>query len=45
MKFTIEGERLSIFDADTRRAMDHCGELRGDTDLDRHNNGVTIAVL
>ena len=45
VKFTIEGERLSIFDADTRRAMDYCGELRGDTDLDRHNNGVTIAVL
>ena len=45
VKFYIEGERLSIFDADTRRAMDLCGELRGDPDLDRHNNGITLAVL
>ena len=45
VKFYIEGERLSIFDADTRRAMDYCGELRGDADLERHNNGVTLAVL
>ena len=45
VKFYIEGERLSIFDAVTRHAMDWCGELRGDPDLDRHNNGVTIAVI
>ena len=30
---------------DTRRALDYCAALRGDSDLDRHNNGVTLAVL
>ena len=41
----ITGERLSIFDEDTRRAIALCAELRGDPDLDRHNNGVTLVVL
>lgn len=41
----IEGERLSIFDEDTRRALAWCPELRGDPDLDRHNNGITLVVL
>ena len=37
----IEGERLSIFDEDTRIAMELCPELRMDRDLDLHNNGIT----
>ena len=41
----IEGERLSIFDEDTRIAMGLCPELRRDTDLDRHNNGITVVIL
>ena len=41
----IPGEKLSIFDADTQRALRLCDELRRDPDLDRHNNGVTIVVL
>lgn len=45
VKYYIPGEKLSIFDEDTRRAMSYCGELYGDSDLDRHNNGVTLAVL
>lgn len=45
VKAVIPGEKLSIFDEDTRRAMAYCGELRGDADLDRHNNGVTLIVL
>jgi hypothetical protein len=45
IKYYIPGEKLSIFDENTRRAMDYCGELRRDADLERHNNGVTVAVL
>ena len=41
----IEGERLSIFDEDTRIAMGICPELRRDTDLERHNNGITVVIL
>jgi hypothetical protein len=45
IKFYIEGERFSIFDEETRRAFDLCGELRKDSDLERYNNGITIVVL
>lgn len=45
VKYYIPGETLSIFDENTRKAMDYCGELRGDPDLERHNNGVTLVVL
>ena len=45
VKAVIPGEQLSIFDEPTRRAMAYCAELRGDSDLDRHNNGVTLIVL
>jgi len=38
----VPGERFSIFDADTRRLLDLCPDMRRDSDLDRHNNGVTI---
>ena len=38
-------ERLSIFDEDTRIAMELCPELRMDRDLDRHNNGITVVIL
>ena len=41
----IPGETLSIFDADTQRALRLCDELRRDPDLDRHNNGVTVILL
>lgn len=45
LKFYIPGERLSIFDADTRKALDLCPALRGDPDLERHNNGITVVIL
>ena len=45
VKAIIPGEKLSIFDEDTRQAMAYYGELRGDPDLDRHNNGITLVVL
>jgi len=41
----IAGERFSIFDEDTRIALNMCDELRNDRNLDRHNNGVTIVIL
>lgn len=45
VRLVIEGERLSIFDADTRSAFDICGDLRGDRDIERHNNGITVIIL
>lgn len=45
LKFYICGEKLSIFDEMTRQALDLCSSLRGDSDLDRHNNGITIAIF
>lgn len=41
----IPGEDFSIFHEGTRRAFDLCDDLRRDSDLERHNNGVTIVVL
>ena len=41
----IKGESFSIFDEATRAAFAVCGELRRDSDLDRHNNGITIVIL
>lgn len=41
----IPGEQFSIFDADTQRALHACTALRCDSDLDRHNNGVTFVVF
>ena len=41
----VRGEDFSIFDEGTRRAFDRCDELRRDSDLERHNNGVTIVIL
>ncbi len=41
----ICGEDFSIFDEGTRRAFLVCDDLRRDSDLDRHNNGVTIIIL
>jgi len=41
----IEGENFSIFDESTRNAFLLCPDLRRDSDLERHNNGVTIVIL
>jgi hypothetical protein len=41
----ITGEDFSIFDEATRAAFMRCDDLRRDSDLDRHNNGITIVVL
>ncbi len=41
----IPGENFSIFNEATRQAFARCGELRGDPDLERYNNGITIIVF
>ncbi|MDR0446212.1 MAG: hypothetical protein LBH17_04150 [Oscillospiraceae bacterium] len=41
----ITGESFSIFDEATRGAFNCCDDLRRDSDLERHNNGITIVVL
>jgi len=41
----IPGESFSIFDEATRQAFCECDALRRDSDLERHNNGVTIVIL
>ena len=41
----IPGEDFSIFDERTRLAFQLCDELRRDSDLDRHNNGITVVIL
>ena len=41
----IRGDDFSIFHAPVIKAFDLCDELRRDTDLERHNNGVTFIIL
>ena len=45
IKDYIKGEDFSIFDEATRKAFNVCDELRRDSDLERHNNGITIVIL
>ena len=45
IKDYITGESFSIFDEATRKAFLACDELRRDSDIERHNNGVTIVIL
>ena len=45
IKSFITGEALSIFDEGTRTAFGSLPELRKDSDLERHNNGITVIVL
>lgn len=41
----IYGEDFSIFNPATLEAFTRCDELRRDSDLERHNNGITIIIL
>lgn len=43
--FFIPGEKLTIFEEDTRRLLQLCPDFRRDHDIDRHNNGITVVVL
>lgn len=41
----IFGGKWSVFEDDTRYTLERCPELRHDRDLNRSNEGITIAVL
>jgi len=41
----IFGEKWSVFEEDARYAIERCPELKSDRDLNRSNEGITIAVL
>ena len=45
IKDYIIGEEFSIFNDATRKAFLVCDELRRDSDIERHNNGITIVIL
>ena len=45
IKDYIPGDTFSIFDESTRKAFLSCDELRRDSDIERHNNGITIVIL
>ena len=45
VRAVLPGEDFSIFNEATLRAFALCPALRSDSDLDRHNNGVTIVIL
>ena len=45
IKDYIPGEDFSIFNAATQEALLHCDALRRDSDIERHNNGITIVIL
>jgi hypothetical protein len=41
----IFGEKSRVFEDDARYALERCSELRHDRDLNRSNEGITIAIL
>ncbi|MCX5653173.1 MAG: Smr/MutS family protein [Planctomycetota bacterium] len=41
----IPGESWSIFDPAARRLLELCQELGKDSDLDRHNEGITVILI
>ena len=45
VKDYIPGEDFSIFNEATRKAFLVCDDLRRDSDIERHNNGITIVIL
>lgn len=45
LRDVIVGEEFSIFNPAVLSAFQQCGALRKDSDLERHNNGITIVLL
>ncbi|MEN6411365.1 MAG: Smr/MutS family protein [Veillonellales bacterium] len=41
----VAGENWSVFDEQARIVLEHCPELRRDSDLENGNPGITVAVL
>ena len=45
LRDVIYGEDFSIFNPAVLEAFRRCGALRKDSDLERHNNGITVILL
>ena len=45
IKDYVPGEDWNIFNETSRKILDACPELSRDTDLGRHNNGITLILL
>ena len=45
IRFFVPGERLTIFEEETRKLLQLCPDFRKDHDINRHNNGITVIVL
>ncbi|NLT58678.1 MAG: hypothetical protein GXX99_06920 [Clostridiales bacterium] len=45
IRLYVAGEQFDIFDAGTQRLMSACREVAKDSDLNRHNNGITVVLL
>jgi hypothetical protein len=45
ISFFVIGEKWSIFDANSRKAIERVPALSGDSDLERWNRGITIVII
>lgn len=45
IKSFVPGEEWNLFDEPARAMLEACPELSGDSDLGRHNEGVTLVLL
>ena len=45
IKSYVSGEEWDIFEERSRDILEQCPELSGDSDLNRHNSGITIVLL
>lgn len=45
IKEFVAGEDWDIFNEGTRKILDSCPELGRDSDLGRHNNGITVVLI
>lgn len=45
VSFFVMGEKWSIFDANSRKAIEMVPALSGDQDLERWNRGITIVII
>ena len=41
----VHGEKLTVFDEDTRVLLSQCPDLRRDSDIERCNSGITVVGL
>lgn len=43
--FFVPGEKLTIFEEDTRKLLQVCPAFRKDPDIDRCNSGITVVMM